>query len=343
MKLLPLDVPAGRELVFYLSVEEYVAGSLPSFLEGTPFEGVFFLWRTPPTVIFGRNQVMEAEVDRNFCREKGITLSRRKSGGGCVYSDSGNIMVSCILPSTDVKDVFGMFLSALEGFLRSVGVDASISGRNDVMAGGRKVSGNAFLRMTSSSVIHGTLLYDCDLETMQRAITPHPDKVKSKGVDSVRSHVANISSLMEDPLPIGEFMEKLKEYFCGSTAPVALSPSSFEEVLKVEETYLDPSFISGRKHSYSIERGARVDGVGEVDVEMDLEGDSIQGLHLGGDFLSLREGIDDLLSERLRGRPDDREAAEKALEGLVMENYVLNLTSKAFLDVAFGKKGKPKD
>ena len=132
MKHLILPDNDERRLIFYLSMEEFAAREMDG--------EAFFLWQVSPTVIFGRNQLMEAEVNVPFCREHGIKMFRRKSGGGCVYSDWGNIMVSYIVKGEDVTATFNTFLQRLASALRDIGVDATVSGRNDIQIGGRKLT-----------------------------------------------------------------------------------------------------------------------------------------------------------------------------------------------------------
>lgn len=189
MKHVLLPVAGQHSLPFFLAMEEYVAGK---------YDGeAFFVWRVEPTVIIGRNQVLENEVNMEYCRERGVEVVRRKSGGGCVYSDSGNIMISYISRRGDVADVFERYLSALTDALRSLGLHAERSGRNDVLVGGRKISGNAFHMLPDRSIVHGTLLYSTDLEALTEAIRPPLEKLQRHGVESVRQRVVNISELVD--------------------------------------------------------------------------------------------------------------------------------------------------
>ena len=136
--LLP-DTPDGepRKLPFYLAMEEYLA----RYFEGE----YFFMWQVNPTVIFGRNQQMEAEVNVEFCRRNGIEIYRRKSGGGCVYADRNNIMFSHVTTCSSVASTFTDFTATVADMLRRLGIEqAHTTGRNDIMIGDRKVSGYAF-------------------------------------------------------------------------------------------------------------------------------------------------------------------------------------------------------
>ena len=181
MKHIVLDDGKERSLVFYLAMEEYLA----RYTE----DEAFFVWQVPPTVIIGRNQVMAAEVNLPYCRANGIRVFRRKSGGGCVYSDRGNLMVSCVMSGKDVPFLFENYIRRLALCLRRAGLEAEVSGRNDILVSGKKVSGNAFFSIHGRNVMHGTLLFDCNPEQLENALTPSGTKLQSKGVSSVRQRV----------------------------------------------------------------------------------------------------------------------------------------------------------
>jgi lipoyltransferase/lipoate-protein ligase len=156
--ILPDD--GERDLIFFLAMEEFVAQNVPG--------DAFFVWRVPPTVIIGRNQDLESEVNLDYCRKYGVKIVRRKSGGGCVYSDKGNIMVSYVSAKGDTSSVFERYLSAMTQCLRSLGLDAEKSGRNDILVQGRKVSGNALHQPPDRTIVHGTLLMTPTLMLLSR-------------------------------------------------------------------------------------------------------------------------------------------------------------------------------
>ena len=215
-----------RSLAFYLAMEEYVAKTI----EGE----AFFVWQSGPTVIFGRNQVLEDEVNLDYCHQHGIEVIRRKSGGGCVYSDKGNIMISFISRRGDVSEVFDRFLSALTSCLCGFGVNAVRSGRNDVLVEGRKVSGNAFHQLPDRSIVHGTLLHSIDLDAMQQALLPPVEKLRRHGVGSVRQRVMNLGDIL--PLSIEEVINALVRYFCSDE--LILDDRQVSEIEAKENNYL---------------------------------------------------------------------------------------------------------
>ena len=138
MKHLALPPMAMRRLPFYLAMEEWAALTLPP-------DDYFFAWRVAPTVICGRHQDIEREVDLAYCSREGIDVVRRKSGGGAVYADMDNFMFSYITPGDEMSSVFSRYTSMIASMLASLGIEAKPTGRNDIFIGTSKVAGNAFI------------------------------------------------------------------------------------------------------------------------------------------------------------------------------------------------------
>lgn len=164
-------------------------------------EPTLFTWIVAPTVIYGRHQQAEVEVNETYCREHGIRVVQRKSGGGCVYADEGNLMISYIEPSAFSRQFsespFARFLNSVAQILQAYGVSAVTTAHNDIMVGDRKVSGWACYTAPTGTIVHGTMLYDVDIEAMRRAITPTEQKLQKHGVASVRQRVQNLRSLTD--------------------------------------------------------------------------------------------------------------------------------------------------
>jgi len=228
----------SRPLPFYLAMEEFVARhqqALAQRSSGVPLatcsgatpinlDGFLFLWRVRPTVICGRNQEVVAEVDIDYCRGHGINVVGRKSGGGAVYADMDNVMVSYVTHGDAVGRVFTQYLAAIVGVLRGLGVAASFSQHNDIMIGERKVSGNAFrhipahvdgqgLHVQGVCVVHGTLLYDTDMENMRMALTPSDRKLAKHGVRSVPQRICLLKDYVD--IPLDGLMAHLRRELCG--------------------------------------------------------------------------------------------------------------------------------
>ena len=203
----------------------------------------FFVWRVKPTVIIGRNQDLEAEVNIKYCNDHDVDIVRRKSGGGCVYSDLGNIMISYVSRRGDVAAVFDRYLSELTACLVSLGLRAEKSGRNDILVDGRKVSGNAFHQMPDRSIVHGTLLYDTDMDALENAIRPPVEKLERHGVPSVRQRVRNIRDIADELELSHESLKSVEgveayliSYFTDDQ--ILLDISDIDEIEKMSEDFI---------------------------------------------------------------------------------------------------------
>ena len=215
MKYVALPFTGTRRLSFYLAMEEFVARHLDE-------PDCFFMWQVEPTVIFGRNQVLENEVNLDYCREHGIHVVRRKSGGGCVYADMDNVMLSFVTSEENVGIAFNRFVNMVLLVFRKMGIEATGSSHNDIMIGDRKVCGTACYHVSGRSIVHSTLLYDTNMEHMLHAITPGPEKLEKKGIQSVRQRITflkdytslgldEVKTLIRDILCVGERMLTTEE------------------------------------------------------------------------------------------------------------------------------------
>jgi lipoic acid synthetase/lipoate-protein ligase A len=181
--------PNGLTLSEYLQIEQDLVREVE--------EPTLFTWIVAPTVIYGRHQQAEVEVNETYCREHGIRVVQRKSGGGCVYADEGNLMISMVTPDTHSEKVFSRFIGSVADVLRKHGLPAVTTAHNDILVGDRKVSGWACYTAPTGTIVHGTMLYDVDLEAMRYAITPTEQKLQKHGVASVRQRVQNLRSLTD--------------------------------------------------------------------------------------------------------------------------------------------------
>ena len=223
MKKVVIPEGAPKRLTFFLAAEEYLAKSAR--------EDLFFTWQSPPTVICGRNQIIENEVNLDYCRSHGIAVVRRKSGGGCVYSDTGNVMLSYITPDKGVEEVFARYLEMVAGALRDLGFDAVTTAHNDILVGDRKVSGNACFALPNATIVHGTMLYDLDFDALEKATTPSEAKLAKHGVQSVRQRVVNLRSLGLQ-LDASQLRRYFEDKFCDEER--ILTAEDIEKIVKFE-------------------------------------------------------------------------------------------------------------
>ncbi len=322
MKYLSLPDNATRILPFYLAMEEYAARIIGE-------DDIFFMWQVEPTVIFGRNQLIASEVNVDYCHEHGIAFYRRRSGGGCVYADKDNIMFSYITRSDEVQTTFSSYTSAVATMLQGLGLNASASDRNDVMIDGRKVSGNAFYHIPGRSIVHGTMLYDTNMEHMLNAITPSREKLTSKGVESVRSHITTLSEHLT--MDIEAFKHYVREVMCDGE--IQLTASDIAEIERLTLPYLEPTFLLGNNPRCEVERGGRIEGVGSIHANVTLKHDVVTDLHLTGDFLPLCNDVESVLLDKLRGVKLEASDLHKALDGCDTGQWILNLTNEQFIEL----------
>ena len=227
-----------RSLSFYLAMEEFVARRLNE-------PDSFFMWQVEPSVIFGRNQVAGNEVNLDYCKAHGIKVYRRKSGGGCVYADMDNLMWSFITTEENVGFAFNRFVNMVLLVLRKLGIPATGSSHNDIMIGDRKVCGTACYHVAGRSIVHSTMLYDTNMDYMLNAITPSPEKLEKKGIQSVRQRITLLKDFMqEDHLPksVEELKTFIRETLC--EGEYVLTEAEVTEVEQIEKTYLTEEFIN---------------------------------------------------------------------------------------------------
>ena len=197
-------VKDGEDLSYYLEQEEQLAAEAK--------EPMFFTWVVGPTVIYGAHQVKEQEVNLPFCREKGIDIVQRKSGGGCVYADRGNVMLSFIYPER-ISSGFEMAIQRVVKALQAMGIEAVKTEHNDILVGECKVSGWACHELKNATIVHATMLYDVDFSQLTQAITPSRAKLEKHAVQSVRQRVRNIREI-HDFGSTEEFRKQLEQQIC---------------------------------------------------------------------------------------------------------------------------------
>ena len=231
-----INLPEAREvrsLSFYLAMEEFVARHVDA-------DDCFFMWQVEPSVIFGRNQMIENEVNLTYCQEHHIQVYRRKSGGGCVYADSDNVMLSYISKGDNVGLAFNRFIQMMLLVMRKMGVEAVGTRHNDILIGDKKVSGTACYHIDGRNIVHSTMLYDTNMEHMLQAITPSQEKLQSKGIQSVRQRI----TLLKDhvTLSLEEVKALIRQTLCNDER--TLTAGEVAGIEQLEQEYLRKDFIN---------------------------------------------------------------------------------------------------
>lgn len=322
--VIPYDGDTVMPLPFYLAEEEWLATRFPD-------RDFFFIWQVAPTVIVGRNQLLECEVNVDFCRENGINLCRRKSGGGAVLADMNNIMFSYITSSTCVTTTFSAYTSMVARSLRMLGLDASDNSRNDILIGDRKVSGNSYYHMPGRSIVHGTMLYDFDERLMAGALTPPNSKLKSHGVSSVRSRVTTIREQLPQ-LSIETFKRHVLDTIPDGKAPLCLTAENVREIRDIERNYYRSEWLAGKNPKGTLVNSARIDGVGTLTVHLEVTRGLIKSFMLTGDYLETADA-NMKLALCLQGLPYTRSHIMSALEKVDTVNLIPGLKPESIAEL----------
>lgn len=312
---------------FNLAVEEYLVKNKN--------EEIFMLWRNRSSVIIGRNQNALAEIDYNFVTENNIPVVRRMSGGGAVFHDEENLNYTYIINCEKDGDQFGnygFFTKLLCDFLKEKGVDATLSGRNDILVDGRKFSGNAQYKWHGRLMHHGTILIGADIKKLAGALTPDENKIKSKGIKSVKSRVANINEFVD--IDAEKFFDEFKKYAISSgMEEYTLSKAEIAEINKLtKEKYETYEWNFGYSPKYDFVKKEYFSS-GSVEVCLKISNGIIEDAKIFGDFFSA-EGVEEL-ENVLKNKKHEMDTLRKAINGVWKENIVGALNEEEFLKLLF--------
>lgn len=314
------------QLPFYFAVEEYVARTYTD-------DDYFMVWRVEPTVMIGRNQLTENEVNVDYCKRNGIHIYRRKSGGGCIYADKGCMQFSYISYAENVNRAFVEYMQGIADMIKSLGINTELSGRNDILVEGKKVAGSAFYGLKGRSVLHNSLLFSTELEHLEHALTPGKEKLQSKGVASVRQRVTNVGNYTD--LSIEAFMDYVRKYMCGDEV-LELTSDDMKHIEEIEKELASDDFTYGKNPKYTEVRKKRFADVGTIQAHIELKNEKILNINLMGDYFLLGD-IDRELLDLLRGVDFTREAVSAAIESIEIGNVIRNFTTEQFLRLLFGR------
>lgn len=283
-----------------------------------PGEVILYLWQNRRTVVIGKNQNGYRECHVERLEADGGFLARRLSGGGAVFHDMGNLNFT-FLTRKDDYDVDRQLTVILEA-VRKLGIQAEKTGRNDIAAGGRKFSGNAFYQSGDACYHHGTILLKVDQELMARYLNVSKDKLKTKGVKSVKSRVVNLADMNPD-ITVEVMKEKLTEAF-GEVygLPVEKMELSADEKREVEEKvrfFSSYEWKYGRKLPFDYEYEKRFNW-GGIQVRLHVDEGRIQVLEIYSDALDTE--VFEQLKKALAGIPYRAGEIAAAIEKLPAGN-----------------------
>ncbi|MGG1632173.1 lipoate--protein ligase [Rossellomorea sp. NRS-1567] len=313
-----------------LAIEEYALKNLDIN------ESYLLFYINEPSIIIGKNQNTIEEINTDYVEKQGLHVVRRLSGGGAVYHDLGNLNFSFITKDDGESfHNFKKFTEPVVTALHKLGVKAELSGRNDIIAEGRKISGNAQFSTKGRMFSHGTLLFDSEMENVVSALRVKKDKIESKGIKSIRSRVANISEFLSEKMTIEHFRSTLLDYiFDGSDVEeYVLTEEDWKNIHELsKERYQNWDWNYGKSPKFNLQHSHRFP-VGSIDVRLDVNKGKIENCKIYGDFFGVGNVED--IEEKLIGTRYERKDIAGALEGVDIQHYFGNVTKDEFVDLVY--------
>ena len=258
---------------------------------------VLYLWQNQNTVVIGKNQNAWLECRTSLLAEENGVLARRLSGGGAVFHDLGNLNFTFMMRKEDYD--LDKQLSVIQAACSFAGIVAEKSGRNDLLANGRKFSGNAFYQNQTHAYHHGTLMVDVEMDKLGRYLSPSKAKLAAKGVASVRSRVVNLKELAPE-LTIDIMKQHMIDAFCkvyGMQAnPFVLSNNDLAAIHSLRDEYASWDYIFGAPLSFTFQCDAHFDW-GNIQLQLSAKDGIIQAVKFYSDSMdwTLSEIIQDTL------------------------------------------------
>lgn len=305
---------------FYFALEQYI---LENILKED--EAYFFTWKIKGIVI-GKNQVLENEVNLDYTKENNIDIYRRPTGGGAIYADENNSMFTMITKRAE-NFSFKKYLNLIIVAMEKLGLKIEFSGRNDLLYDNKKMSGVAFLQNKYGVLIHGTYMYDVNVETMIRSITPSNEKLISKGIDSVRSRVVNLKDHLNG-ITQDELIKHLEKEI--TTKEYVLSDDEIAIITEMAKKYESKEWRFQKQPQYTKVIKKRISG-GVFEIKLDLNKGIIENTKISGDFFDLFPI--EIIEKELSNIPFTKDAITNAINTINIEDMILDINKDEFLEL----------
>lgn len=315
-----------------LAIEEFVLRNMD--IEKDDY---LLFYINQPSIIIGKNQNTIEEINTDYVEDNGIIVVRRLSGGGAVYHDLNNLNFS-FLTKDDGNSFhnYKKFTQPVVDALEKLGVNAELSGRNDILAEGRKVSGNAQYSTRGRMFSHGTLLFKTDVDAVASSLKVKKDKIESKGIKSIRSRVGNISDYLKEPMTIEEFRTEILRSIFGGEENIKYYELTEEDWKKIheisEERYQKWEWNYGKSPRFNIQKTNRFPS-GGIDIRLEVNKGIIEEIKIFGDFFGVGDVAD--IEKLLVGVKYDRTSIAEAIDAIDTAHYFGAVTKEDFLKLIY--------
>ncbi len=313
----------NTDAYFNLASEEYLLKHTDDYY--------IYLWINDRAVIVGTNQNAIEEVNLSYTESAGVKVVRRLTGGGTVYHDKGNLCYTIIAPYNADEDNYKKFTAPVIEYLKSLGVNASFSGRNDIVIEDKKISGNAQTVFKDRIMHHGTILFNADTEELSKCLNPSKIKMQSKGIKSVRARITNVIEHLNDKMSIEEFKAGLKAQFLKDCDNYELTKSDLSAIQTlVNEKYSKYEWNIGRSPIGQNEFTAKFE-FGIFTLRFNTQNGLITDAQIFGDFFE-KKSVKELASQ-LNGIKFNKVELNKVLEQV--GEYISGADAKEIADKMF--------